>query len=86
MARHAEAERARPSPHPTALKRRYDATHKVAETKGVAPKPQRVAHEQEVEGLKADVEMRDREIEWLKTKHRRRLAFRHREDQASVRA
>jgi hypothetical protein len=29
---------------------------------------QKVAHEQEVERLKADIEMRDREIEWLKTK------------------
>jgi hypothetical protein len=54
--------------HPTALKRRYEATHKVVKTKGVAPKPQKVAHEQEVERLKAAVEMRDREIEWLKTK------------------
>jgi len=54
--------------HPTALKRRYEATHKVVKTKGVAPKPQKVAHEQEVERLKGDIEMRDREIDWLKTK------------------
>jgi hypothetical protein len=52
--------------HPTAMKRRYEATHKVAETKGA--KPQKVAHEQEVERLKADIEMRDREIDWLKGK------------------
>jgi hypothetical protein len=51
--------------HPTALKRRYEATHGVAETKGA--KPQKVAHEQEVERLKAAVEMRDREIDWPKT-------------------
>ena len=34
----------------------------------IAPKPQRVAHAQEVERPKAAVEMRDREIDWLKTK------------------
>jgi hypothetical protein len=38
--------------------------HKVAEKKVSRPS----AHEQEVERLKAAVEMRDREIEWLKTK------------------
>lgn len=54
--------------HPTALKRRYEATHRVAETKGAAPKLQKVAHEQEVAHLKAAVEMRGREVEWLKTK------------------
>jgi hypothetical protein len=53
--------------HPTALKRRYEVTHNVAETKGAAP-PQKVVHEQEVERLKADIEMRDREIDWLKSK------------------
>jgi hypothetical protein len=63
----AQNERARLN-HPTAMKRRYEATHKVADTKGAAPKPQKVAQEREVERLKAAVEMRDREIEWLKTK------------------
>jgi hypothetical protein len=37
-----------------------EATHKVAEKKVSRPS----AHEQEVERLKAAVEMRDREIEW----------------------
>jgi hypothetical protein len=52
--------------HPTVTKRRFEATHKVAEAKGAAL--QRVAHEQEVVRLKADIAMREHEIEWLKNK------------------
>jgi hypothetical protein len=63
----AQNERARLN-HPTALKRRYEVTHKVAEAKCVKPKPEKVAHEQEVARLKADIEMRDRQIDWLKNK------------------
>jgi hypothetical protein len=77
----AQDERARLN-HPTALKRRYEAARKVAEAKAGAPQPEKFAREQEVERLRADIEMRDREIDRPKTKRAEDGSLFHCQDQA----
>jgi hypothetical protein len=64
----AQNERARLN-HPTAMKRRYEATHRdtaVVKAKTEAATPEAFARAEEIGKLKDEIAMRDREIDFLK--------------------